>query len=115
MRACVSRQHLRRRGTHLIVVHRVHDPETKQNYLGLKQFEEARSAFVKAIELSKDGAHVEAKVRLAATLMALGRGPEARKLAKEVKHLVGVDPAREWKRFIDVWGDLRFAAGGERE
>lgn len=86
------------------------------NYLGLKQFEEARSAFVKAIELSKDGAHVEAKARLAATLMALGRGPEARKIAKEVKHLVGLDPAEEWKHLIDVWGDYRFAGGaGETE
>lgn len=80
------------------------------NYLGLKRYEDARAAYVKAIELSKDGSHLEAKARLAATLMALGKKSEARKLAKDVNHLVGEDPAVEWERFLDVWGDFRFAA-----
>ncbi len=80
------------------------------NYLGMKRYEEARAAYVKAIALSKDGSHVEAKARLAATLMVLGRKREGRTLAKEVRHFVHEDPAAEWERFVDVWGDFRFAA-----
>ncbi len=78
------------------------------NYLGLKRYEEARAAFEKAIDRTKDGAHVEAKAQLAATLMALDRKREARRLGKRVKHLIGADPTEQWESVLDVWRGCPF-------
>lgn len=81
-----------------------------QNYLALKRYDDARAAFEKAIDFTKDAAHVEAKAHLAATLMALGRTPEGRRLGKKVAHVLGRDPSKRWEDVLDVWCD-RYRGG----
>ena len=73
------------------------------NYLALGRLEDARTAFLKTIELTGNGEHVEAKARLAATLMALGKKREARNLGKRVQHVIGTDPTNNWEPWLDVW------------
>ena len=73
------------------------------NYLALGRLEDARAAFVKAIELTGEGEHVEAQARLAATLIALDRKREARHLGKRVQHVTGFDPTEHWERGVDPW------------
>lgn len=73
------------------------------NYVALHRIHDARDAYRKAIELSKDGAHVEAMARLAAVLMRLGRQGEARRLGRKVHHLVGVDPCDQVDAVLDIW------------
>ena len=58
---------------------------------------DARAGFVKTSELTGNGEHVEAKARLAATFMALGRKREARNLGKRVQHITGIDPTDDWE------------------
>ena len=74
------------------------------NYLALKRYEEARAGFEKAVEFTKDRANVLAMARLAATLMALGRKVEARRVGQRVHHLTGTDPTEIWEQVLDaIW------------
>lgn len=71
------------------------------NYLALGRLEDARTAFEKTIELTGNGEHVEAKSRLAATLMGLGKKREARNLGKQVHHITGIDPTDNWEEWLE--------------
>lgn len=84
------------------------------NYLALGRLEDARAAFVKAIELTGDGQHVVAKARLAATLMALGRKREAHSLGRQVHHVTGYDPTEDWERGIAPWAGAASPASPKR-
>jgi len=74
------------------------------NYLALGRLADARSAFEKAIELTGEGQNVDAKIRLAATLMALAREREGRNIGRQVHHITGFDPTADWERWADPWG-----------
>ncbi len=82
------------------------------NYLALERLDLARLAFEKAIKLTKDGMHVEAMARLAATLMKLGRDGEGRRLGRKVHHLVGMDPSLDVDAVLDVWKGNPFPCSG---
>lgn len=73
------------------------------NLLALHRLEDAREAFQKAIELTKDGAHVEAMARLAAVLLKLGDHGKARRLGRKVHHLIGQDPCNHVEALLDVF------------
>ena len=77
------------------------------NYLALGRYDQARVAFERTIALSKDGAHVLAMERLAATFVKLGRKGDAMRLGQKVFHLVGRDPTERWEKLLDVWDDHR--------
>lgn len=70
-----------------------------RNYLALDRYPEAEVAFRKALQF--DPGQVDAKGMLVVALMAQGGSPEATRLAKEVKHVMHADPARDWRDVIE--------------
>lgn len=73
------------------------------NYLALRRYSAAASSFRKAISLSTNGDHIQAKFWLAATLMAIGDTKAAKELGKKVHHLTGEDPTNKWQERIEGW------------
>lgn len=81
------------------------------NYLALKRYEDAARAYQRAIDLSKDGDHTDAKFWLSVTLMALGRTKAAKELGRKVEHLTGRDPTADWREFIEMLTRSGFPRG----
>ncbi|MCG8420918.1 MAG: tetratricopeptide repeat protein [Proteobacteria bacterium] len=73
------------------------------NLIALGRLQDAKHAFERAIELTKDGVHVRAMIHLAAIFMALGEKHKARRLGNKVEHMTGEDPVPHWKRILRAW------------
>lgn len=67
------------------------------NLLALGRFEEAGKAFEKAKDLNRGQDHLDARMMLSATLMALGRADKARTEGKPVESRRGFHPAEHWE------------------
>lgn len=65
--------------------------------LALGRFEEAALAFEKAKALNRGDDHLDARMMLSATWMALGRGDKARAEGKPVESRRGFHPADHWQ------------------
>lgn len=70
------------------------------NYIALERYEDAARALHRAMEFNRGGDHVDARIALAATYMALGRADKARSIGQPIASRLGKHPADHWRAII---------------